>query len=453
MTIYGIDLGTTNSIVALEGKLITPLIPSIVSFEDKRAGEQYKTDYTAKRSFKVDMTITDEGKIPRASSALVLQELVREAAKHGHEVKDVVISIPAYFNELQREATLKSASLAKLNVVRLINEPTAAAIAIAKEFKGLFVIYDLGGGTQDVSIIDSRFGVFDVIANDGMKIGGDNIDNAIYEYVIDKSKVRVLYLNQQQETELKLMAEKAKLHIAQTREPFTFDLENFPVLEGHDTTYTLTPSTYERLVRSTLHPTAIRTRALVDKNLRNEDYRLALVGGSTKCPYVTKFIEEVLGVESEELHYNPDTIVAEGASIYAEMVESGDDVVLVQDVTKAIGILNNEGDIVNIIPNNAKIPISRKTIWSSTAEDVKGIRVEIYQGDSVSPENNEHLGTLLYDLSRAYSAGTLTVTISVEVSIDGLVKVTTQEPLQNPKTISIKRPNSTKRQELERTIK
>lgn len=448
MTIYGIDLGTTNSAAALDGKLVTDLIPSIASFEDKRAGKKYKNDYRAERSFKVDMTVTEEGKLPMASSALVLREIVREAKENNHDIQDVVISIPAYFNELQREATIKSAKLAKLNVVRLINEPTAAAIAIAKEFKGLFVIYDLGGGTHDVSIIDSRFGMFDVIANDGMKVGGDNIDKAIYDHVLSNSKIRALHMSPELEISLKLQAEKAKIHIAETETSFVFDLTEYPRLDGSSDEYELTPEKYERLVRQTLHQTAIRTRALVEKNLDGEEYKLALVGGSTKCPYVTKFIEEILGQESEKLEYDPDTIVAEGASIYANLVESGEDVVLVQDVTKAIGILNNNGNIVNIIPNNAKIPLTRKTVWSSMDEGVKGMRIEVYQGESVLPENNEHLGTLLYDLSKEYSAGTLTLKIEVAVTIDGLVKVTVQEPLQPAKSIAIKRPQSTKESEV-----
>lgn len=442
--IYGVDLGTTNSAVALKGELITELLPSIASLTKRDAGGEYKEDLKATRSFKVDMTIHKEGNVPIIASGLVMQRLVKEAREAGHEVKDVVISVPAYFRENQRAATVKAAEAIKLNVRGIINEPTAAAIAIAKEYKGLFVIYDLGGGTFDISVIDSRFGIFEVIANDGTRIGGDDIDQAIVDYLYKEVAFRRHKFSREDEYLLLLMAEKAKLHISKTGTPYTFNFNGLPMLDevnidkSTDRNYELTPSIYDMIMRRVLKETVVRTRTVIDKRIADDDFKLALVGGSTKCPYVTRYVEEYIGKQADKFEYNPDTIVAEGASIYAEMVRTGENVKLVQDVTKGIGVMQANGTIKNIIPDNSKIPISRSSIFT-TLRNSNVIEIQVYQGSSVLAKNNDMLGTFRYELSRDYKGSELSATLTVEVTLDGLVNVTVKEPLKAAKTVAMER--------------
>ena len=171
--IYGIDLGTTNSLLGLGDRLLTGLVPSVVNLQTGKAGKDVLEDMSAARSFKCDISMSKEGQLSVSASSRVLRQLVKES---GEDVQDVVISVPAYFSDNQRHATIKAAELAGLSVVGLINEPTAAAIYASKSRKALSLVYDLGGGTFDVSVVDSRFGDYDVQATDGCILGGDNFD-------------------------------------------------------------------------------------------------------------------------------------------------------------------------------------------------------------------------------------------------------------------------------------
>lgn len=438
--IYGIDLGTTNSVVALDGETITAVTPSIADLQNKTAGEALRGNLKVKRSFKVDMTSSPEGKVPMYASALVLHELKRLALEAGHTVERAVISVPAYFSESQRAATAKAAEIVGIKVERLINEPTAAAIAISEDTKGLYAIYDLGGGTYDISIIDSRFGIYDVLTFDGDRIGGDDIDKAIIRHIQKSLPFRLMMFEEIHHAEFKQFAEEAKIHISTTKTAFEFDFTEFPFIHTYDGdyTYTLSPELYNKIVRETLRPTAMRTKELVEEYIGDEPYFLALVGGSTKCPYVTQFIEEVVGQESIHREYNPDLIVGQGASKYGALVESGDDVILISDVTKAIGILEEGGTVRNIIPKNSKVPIMRTT-QCTTDKSVSALHVVIYQGDSKVAEGNDRLGELVYPLSKMYAANEVSVSVNIEVTVDGLIRATVREPLQKEQVIIIQR--------------
>lgn len=235
MAFYGIDLGTTNSLIGLhETGYLSEIVPSCTNLETGETGASMYENMDATRSFKVDMSMGIEGNTPRVASTNVLKELVKQVK--NDVVKDVVISVPAYFSDNQRSATMTAAKAAGLNVHALVNEPTAAAMYIADQKQGLYVVYDLGGGTFDCSIIDSRFGAFDVQATDGRKIGGDNFDANIMRHFIKEGKIPIHKLTPKSRMELQHFATKKKIEMQQRKEAFPIDLSKWGGLEISFTT-------------------------------------------------------------------------------------------------------------------------------------------------------------------------------------------------------------------------
>lgn len=438
--VYGIDLGTTNSIIALKGKLITGLVPSIASVEKKTAGESLRNDYNAMRSFKRDISMEESGKPSIINSALVLKELVRIAKEEGHDVKDVVISVPHYFNDSQRAATKQAAQALKLNVRALINEPTAAAIALGKDIKGLIVVFDLGGGTFDVSIVDSRFGNYDVIATDGLPIGGDDLDRAIMRYINEKAGILPHRLGQEKLTQLLVESEKAKRHIVSTQTDYVLDISAYERREGASDEFKLTTRAYEHISRNVFKECVTKMKELISRyvDVEIDTHELILVGGSTRCPYLRKFVEDANGKPALVVSHNPDTVVAEGASLYAEMVGEGEDEYMVSDVTKALSIGLSDGTARVLVPTNSKLPFSTEVSITNSSDET-GLLFDLYQGESVLAKNNEMIGQLRYKLDKVYEPGKFRGWAFIKIDKSGLINIGIREPLKTPVEIELER--------------
>lgn len=422
--IYGIDLGTTNSLLGLNGKLLTGLVPSVVDLSTGKAGVSEVENMEAVRSFKVDISMFKEGEMSVAASARVLRQLVVES---GEDVKDVVISVPAYFNDSQRQATRKAAEIAGLNVVTLINEPTAAAIYASKGREALSVIFDLGGGTFDVSVIDSRCGNYDVQATDGCILGGDNFDAAIRKFVIKQANIKVHHFYPKDMAKLQRICSKAKVKLQKSRAPVDIDLTEFEA-----GTFTLTVDDYVALMKFVFAHAIRKTKAVIIQSIpEGEPYDLVMVGGSTWCPYLREWVAEELKHELLPVTWDPDRIVAQGATLYAQMVADGSATVYVSDVTKALSISMYDGTSRVLIPRNSKIPVKETTLVVNPLQ-CECLLVRMWQGDNLMAEDNDYIGELIYDYGRVVNPGEGEVIVGITIDADGTVHLSCKELLKEP---------------------
>ena len=441
MSIFGIDLGTTNSLIGLYDKdYLSELVPSCVDIETGEAGVSMFENMNAKRSFKIDISMGTEGLMPRVASKFVLQELARQAEKNtGLEVKDVVISVPAYFSDSQRAATISAAESAGLNVKSLVNEPTAAAMYIAKDKKGLFVVYDLGGGTFDVSIIDSRFGTFDVQATSGCTIGGDNFDQMLVKHFTKEANIPIHHFKKSDVTALKHYAAKVKIRMQKEKAPIDLDFSKWG---GH--LYTFTPENYIALMKMTFAETITCMQKLIKKWIPdNEVYETLLVGGSTHCPYLREWIEETTGRSTAPLTYDPDRVVAQGATLYADILEKGGIGTTVSDVTKALSIGLNDGTVSVIVPSNSKIPLSVEQVFSNPIP-ATSLVLDLYQGESLLAKDNECIGKLVWDYDEMKEVHQGQVIVQIEIDASGVIKFSAHELLKPVKSVVLNRINKEK---------
>lgn len=424
--IYGIDLGTTNSLIGLREEFLSELVPSVVDLKSKVAGDSVRDKVDADRSFKIDMSMALEGQPSIVDSSYVLKELRRIAG--GSKVIDVVISVPAYFKDSQRQATKEAAKLAGLNVVALINEPTAAAMYISKTRKQLSVVYDLGGGTFDVSIIDSRFGNYDVQASDGLILGGDDFDTAIFRHVCKGAKVAVHHLSKNDIMALKIQCAKWKIQMQQERRDITLDLSMW----GGSNSFIFTEQSYIALMKLTFSETITKTKDVIAEAIPYGDaYDIVLVGGSTRCPYLREWLTRELGQAPVELFYDPDRVVAQGAAMYADLIAKGEADVMVSDVTCALSIGLSDGTVRVIIDKNSKLPITNSTMaYNDKASDK--MQLDIYQGDSKLASQNEHIGRVVYDFGKIVEAYEGCVEVTMAVDVSGVITFTCQELLKEP---------------------
>lgn len=437
MSVFGIDLGTTNSLIGLhDSNYLSPIVPSCVDMETGDAGREYYDNAKATRSFKIDMSLGSEGARPRVASTCVLKALKREAESYPGigTVEDVVISVPAYFNESQRSATVESAKNAGLNVKALVNEPTAAAMYIAKEQRKLLVVYDLGGGTFDCSIIDSRFDTFDVQATDGCKIGGDNFDQNIMRFLMKNGHIPIQNLTKEARFTLQHFSTQLKVQMQKERKPIQLNLTSWG---GGKLEFT--PELYVQLMKMTFSETINCMKKLITAWIPStEAYSILLVGGSTHCPYLREWITEAIGKAPEPLSYDPDRVVAQGAALYASLFEHGELHTSVSDVTKQLSIGMYDGTVSVIVPANSKIPLSMEKMFTNSAE-ADQLELDLYQGQGAFRKDNECIGTLVYDygMVKAPREGHVMVTIGIDIS--GLITLTARGLLGNSQSITLRR--------------
>ena len=447
----GIDLGTTNSCVSVyeggEAKVIVNAdgdrtTPSVVAFKKgdilvgKTAKHQSVTNpdtvSSIKRLMGTNKKVKANGKeyTPEEISAMILGDLKKTAEAYlGEKVKDAVITVPAYFNDAQRQATKNAGKIAGLNVERIINEPTAAALAYGldkQEESQTILVYDLGGGTFDVSILELGDGVFEVKSTSGNnKLGGDDFDQRIIDYIVDDIKDEHdvdLSDNKMALQRIKEEAEKAKKTLSNVTSveislPFiTADL-------NYETTLTRAKfeSLISDLVDSTLEPVR---KALKDAKLKASDIdKVILVGGSTRIPMVQELVKKELGKEPSK-EVNPDEVVAMGAAIQGGVL-TGDvnDIVLLDVTPLSLGIETLGGVCTVLIPRNTTIPTSKSQVFSTAADNQPAVDIHILQGERGMAADNKTLGNFQLTNIPPAPRGVPQIEVTFDIDANGIVNV------------------------------
>ncbi|KAA1040063.1 molecular chaperone DnaK [Macrococcus equipercicus] len=484
--VIGIDLGTTNSCVSvLEGgepKVIANpegnrTTPSVVAFKngETQVGEVAKrqaitnpnTIISIKRHMGTDYKVDVEGKeySPQEISAMILQNLKATAEAYlGEKVTKAVITVPAYFNDAERQATKDAGKIAGLEVERIINEPTAAALAYGldktdKEQKVL--VFDLGGGTFDVSILELGDGVFEVLSTSGdNRLGGDDFDNVIINFLVEEFKKENgldLSKDKMAMQRLKDAAEKAKKDLSgvsstQISLPFISAGEAGPLhLE-----VTLSRAKFEDLSRALVERTMGPTRqAMKDAGLSNADIdEVILVGGSTRIPAVQEAIKKELGKEPNK-GVNPDEVVAMGAAIQGGVI-TGDvkDVVLLDVTPLSLGIETMGGVSTVLIERNTTIPTSKSQVFSTAADNQPAVDIHVLQGERQMAADNKTLGRFqLTDIPPA-PRGVPQIEVTFDIDKNGIVNVTAKDlGTQKEQKITIQSTSALSDEEIERMVK
>lgn len=438
--IYGIDLGTTNSLVAYGDKLLTGLVASVADVKNRKAGNSLRRnfDYTLSRSFKTSISLGDEGIEPVEASALVLQELVDEVKKNtGETMRDVVISVPAAFNSNERTATVKAANKIGLNVVSLVSEPTAAALQYNRGKRGLTVVYDLGGGTFDVSVIDNRSGYYTVKGTDGCKLGGADLDNELQKFIRIKSGMAKHRVKMSDLSLIVGICEDAKIEIQKTRKDVEIDMSHFEYC-GSKPTVTLTVEEYAKIEGMVFNRTLTMMKDIINSCIcEGEDYKIVMVGGSTRCPFLRKLAEISLEHPIEEVTYNPDTIVAEGAGYFAKLKETNSVEEMIQEITKGFGVQMEDGRIRPIIPPNSKIP-TKGILRVKNSIDATSMSLRIYQGNDILPQYNSYVGTMEFKYKKPMLADEGEVFVRLVIDDNGILQVIAREPLQEEQKVTLR---------------
>lgn len=488
--ILGIDLGTTNSCMAvIEGGEPTVIpnaeggrtTPSVVGFSkkgEKLVGQVAKrqmitnadnTVYSIKRHMgEAGYKVTLNGKdyTPQEISGMILRKMKEDAEAYlGETITQAVITVPAYFNDAQRQATKDAGAIAGLEVMRIINEPTAASLAYGldkAEGEHKILVYDLGGGTFDVSILELGEGVFEVLSTSGdTKLGGDDFDQRIMDHLVDEfKKAEGLDLSKDKSAmqRLKDAAEKAKIELSSVAStnvnlPFvTADANGQPKHIDID----ITRAQFEKMTSDLLDRTLVSVRrALEDAKLKPQDIeKVLLIGGSTRMPAVYEAVKKIIGKDPYK-NINPDEAVAVGAAVQAGVLTGEVHDVLLLDVTPlTLGIETLGGVATPLIERNTTIPVRKSQIFSTAADSQPSVEIHVLQGERGIASANKTLGRFILDGIPPAPRGIPQIEVTFDIDANGILHVKAKDlGTGKEQSISIQKPGGLSDEEINKMVK